>query len=128
MKKIIISLLAIIIAVNTYGQETILETYKNMTGRKNVYTDKMVFENPKYSNITFYVGPNYARTDDEANSIYRATSQKFTADEPTYKSTSWECLDENNRKCVFTFMIHKEGNVRTINIIYDYIVYVYYIK
>jgi hypothetical protein len=128
MKKIIIILLLVAINIGVNAQETVVQTYKNAIGRKNTYTDKYVFEEPTYSDITFYFGDTYVRVNDQVNSLYRTISDRFDSVDPTYKSIWWKCIDEKNRQCVVSLMIMKDTGSKIIAIIYDKILYAYYIR
>lgn len=128
MKRLIILLIVVLTTINSYAQETEIVTYKNMLGRKNFYTDNFFFESPVYSTIVFYLTSSYIRANDKSRSLYRMVSERFDLDKPDFKSYSWKCLDENNNDCTFTLMTMKDSNVRIINIMYENVSYVYYIK
>lgn len=128
MKKIIITLILIAINIGANAQETLVQTYKNTIGRKNIYTDKYVFGEPIYSDINFYFGDTYVRVNDQSHSLYRTISDRFDSSDPTYKSIWWKCVDEKNRQCVVSLMIMKDTGSKVIAIIYDNILYAYYIK
>ena len=130
MKKIMLLLIVMMSsgAISLYSQ-TIIKTYKNVYGTWNRYKNKYDLQTTREAKINFSVYETYISASDESNSIYRPL--KKTNDGPTEdgRMLTYECLDERNRVCHFTYMNYDNPDRSdTIMIIYDAFVYVYFIS
>lgn len=115
-------------AISSYSQ-TIIKTYKNMYGTWNRYKNKYDLQETHEARINFSAYETYISANDESNSIYRVV--KKTNDGPTEggKMLTFQCLDERNRVCHFTYMNYDDPDRSdTIMIMYDAFVYVYFIS
>ena len=130
MKKTlaVLSIIVLVMVKPLCGQ-TVIKTHMNIIGKWSSYQDKYVLGEPKYANITFSIYEKYISVDDESNSIYRAVKKTHDEQIKDGKMLTYECLDEKNRTCHFTYMQYDDPDREdTIMIMYDTIMYVYFIK
>jgi hypothetical protein len=127
MKKVTITLLLIMLSFLSYAQTT-LNTYKNKMGIWNYSKQFFEYYEPTFSNIAFTFNADYISATDKTRSIYRIEENLGEVDDKEVKYTSWKCLDELNRSCVFMVKINKMYNVFTLNVIYDDKCFIYYVE
>lgn len=130
MKKLLFC--AMLLVSTTAFCQTQWSTYRNQIGTWDSYSKKWVYGEVNYSDIIITFGKAYVSMDNRAQSYYRITvdngeSTGYTNDYTSYKSHSWDALDDKNRKCILS-MIKYEGDDYDIvfSVMYDDIVFKYY--
>lgn len=130
MKKIL-TVLLVAISLIGYSQKPLkIETYKNIMGSWNTYSEKWDYDEYNYESIDFYISGNTISVGDKNQSRYRIigsgdkSGSTYNINEILYKN----CTDEKGRHCSIIFLYYKKEDYRNIVIIYNNMIFRYYTK
>lgn len=119
MKKLIL-LLFLFIQLGAYAQTKYYATTVS-TGRYSENLQKWLFGESKECGLTFTLYEKYMTVNDKASSVYEVVSDGVNSETSSYKSITWEAVDEDARRVRIIVIYHKAANSMTLNVIYgDY--------
>jgi hypothetical protein len=129
MSKFLLSLSFLLFSIISFSQDKVsVTTYKNVIGEWGEYSQKFIFQdNYNYEYITFTFRDTYIEANDFAKSIYRIVKEYPKVKKDSIEFITAECLDENNRKCLFTLAMNKTIGESYVMINYGKICYFYVI-
>jgi hypothetical protein len=131
MKRILIFTLLLFIT-NGLLSQTQWRTYRNQIGEWNTYTEKWVYGEMNYSDITITFNKNSISMDNRSQSYYKIYKDDgedtgYTQDGTRYNSHSWRAYDKSDRKCILTMIKYESPEYDlAFTVMYDDVVFRYY--
>jgi hypothetical protein len=123
MKKLIL-LVFLFIQLGAYAQTKYYASTVSI-GRYSDNLQKWLFGERKDCGLTFTLYDKYMTVDDKASSVYEVVSEGVNSETASYKSLTWEAIDEDSRKVRIIVIYHKDVNSMTLNVIYNYYAFSY---
>ena len=131
--KNIIFLFCLMFSGFAYSQSNVYDVYKTQTANWDEYKKEWQYDNSIYTKIQITVNGKNIYFTDKANSRYTVYDDDGESNGKTnsgipYKSHTWKCYDESNRKVYFKITIYDNSTDLVITVMYDNILFRYYVS